>query len=99
MSAAGCVDVMISGVPAQFCRVDPAFQPKCDRMRCGVFYLEGLGTPDVLRSARVFDGVLAWWQCDGLTISPINLRLKEKVRSKTLGLRWVYTLPLISDQE
>ncbi len=85
MGAAGGVNVVVAGIPASFCGIDPAFQVKYQIHRL-LADVNTLRLPSIFRAARVLDRVIARRQQQIIAISPIHLRLKREIGREPLGL-------------
>src|SRR4051794_3958892 len=57
VGAAGGVDVVIAGIPAQLRRIDPPLEAEGQGLRTAVLNSEGLGSFSIFRPPGVLDGV------------------------------------------
>src|SRR6185369_17764196 len=98
MSAPRGVDVVIAGPPAQLRWINPPLQTKFQRLRLATHgHLFGLR--QILRAARVFDGVRTGWKFHFFAVGAIDLRLKTKVGREAFG-RWRIDAPfLVADDK
>ena len=87
MQATCSVNVMISRVPAIFCRIDPSLQPAGKCLGFAFDNLDCLVLNQVLRPAGELDYVFTCREFYFFTVRAVNLGVKGKVRRQPLGLR------------
>src|SRR5713226_8851063 len=98
MRATRGMNVMIAGIPSHPSWIDPPLQMERD-LHGGLLHDEPLVLLSVFGAARVFDQVLAGRKQDILAVRPVDLRMEREVRRQALGLRGVYALLAITNQE
>src|SRR5215469_2615363 len=82
VTATGGMNVVVSRIPARHRRIDPSFESKFNLRWPFRVHGEILLFCEVLRASRVRHGVLPFRKGQALTVRPVDLWLKEKIRSK-----------------
>src|SRR5262249_26347725 len=97
--AAGGVDVMVAGEPAEPRRIDPPLERDGELARTAGVDAQLLRLRDVLRSAARRHRVRAVGQAQRFAIGSVDLRLEGKIGREALRLVRIDAAEAVSDQE
>src|SRR5206468_1037837 len=99
MGATRSVDVMVAAVESVVHRMNPPLELHFEFRHSARWNRNVASKLPIFRTAIVLHREAAWRQHNSVTIAPINLRLKIKIRGEPLGLRREHMTSLVAKNQ